>query len=176
METFKFSAMCKCSEEKLKLMLVLAPYFASLIKELNDVFQSAAWCTLGGSSKVLFPIKFSFHVAGRFTCGLVQFNFQMHLETFLIRSGKIGRSSKSSFNLQQPVPLSCYLTNLLHVPIDGLDASFLMLTVDLRAEHTGSGLLFHSRFIYRIPKDLETPWFNNNIIEHLISKAKCWRT
>ena len=96
----------------------------------------------------------------------------MHLETFLIRSGKIGRSSESSLNLQQPVPLSCYLTNLLHVPIDGLDASFLMLTVDLRAEHAGSGLPFHSGFIDRVPKDLETPWFNNNIIEHLISKAK----
>ena len=51
-----------------------------------------------------------------------------------------------------------------------------MLTVDLRAEHAGSELPFHSRFIYRVPKDLETPWFNNNIVEHLISKAKCWRT
>ena len=43
-----------------------------------------------------------------------------------------------------------------------------MLTVDLRAEHAGSELPFHSRFIYRVPKDLETPWFNNNIVEHLI--------
>ena len=86
-------------------MLVLAPYFASFNanKEPNDVFQSAAWCTLGGSFKVLFPIKFSVHVTGRFTCGLVQVNFQMHLETVLISSGKIGRSSESSLNLQQPV-------------------------------------------------------------------------
>ena len=79
-------------------MLVLAPYFASFInanKKPNEVFQSAAWCTLGGSFKVLFPIKLSVHVTRRFTCGLVQVNFQMHLETFLIRSAKIAEALKA---------------------------------------------------------------------------------
>ena len=94
-------------------MIVLAPYFASFInanKEPNEVFQSAAWCTFGGSFKVfiLDQILCSRSLFS-FTCGLVQVTFQMNLETFLIRSGKIGRSSESSLNFQQPAPLSWYI-------------------------------------------------------------------
>ena len=49
-----------------------------------------------------------------------------------------------------------------------------MLTTDLPADYAGRfRIAFPLQIYFSTSKDLETPWFN--VIEHLISKAKCWQ-